>query len=284
MCLLTKPTTDAPIPLGGGEGNFTSLYDWPNSDAYLFGTEQEDLRRESTSPRLPVDQTFDKGLLQVQNPAANILGFQALDCIDSTFPVAFSISHSQASGINQSTPRNPAANTFAVEAGTETGTQVETNVLRTAPATKSKHGQAEKYFCTHSDCPRAKLGSGFRRKDHLDQHLRGLHKQSSVPRLRISSAKSLNPPGPKGNERTKEPSVVSRKRSRGYEAETASDNSSQESETISKELAEERQLRKSAEEEVRRLRQKLNNYEERMEKYEERLDRLMSLLEQQQKK
>ncbi|KIX04750.1 uncharacterized protein Z518_05620 [Rhinocladiella mackenziei CBS 650.93] len=56
----------------------------------------------------------------------------------------------------------------------------------------SKHGQTEKYFCSFSDCSRSQPGSGFYRKDHLNQHLRGLHKQNLVPRPRVESGAASN--------------------------------------------------------------------------------------------
>lgn len=54
----------------------------------------------------------------------------------------------------------------------------------------SRHGQTEKYFCPYRDCIRSQQGSGFKRKDKLDQHLRGPHKQNSVPRIRALPAAS----------------------------------------------------------------------------------------------
>src|SRR5205814_632891 len=56
------------------------------------------------------------------------------------------------------------------------------------PSRSSKHSQTEKYFCSYPDCVHSEPGSGFKRKDHLDQHLRGLHKQTSVQRLRAKPA------------------------------------------------------------------------------------------------
>jgi hypothetical protein len=139
----------------------------------------------------------------------------------------------------------------------------------------SKHGQTEKYFCTYHDCSRSQTGSGFYRKDHLDQHLRGRHKQSSVPKLGAKSVALSSIRNSTTLSESTEALLQSRKRKRRSEEETRrySEDGSFE------ELAEERRLRLLAEEETQRLRQKLENYEERMKKYEDRLDRMMSLIE-----
>lgn len=136
------------------------------------------------------------------------------------------------------------------------------------PARNSKHSQTEKYLCPHDDCSRSKPGSGFNRKDHLGQHLRGPHNQTLVPRFRREPAGNLSIP---------EPTVKSKKRKRISEAEL----SPYDSDDISNELAEERRLRQLAEQENERLRQRIENYEERMQKYEDRLDRMMSLFQEQ---
>lgn len=144
------------------------------------------------------------------------------------------------------------------------------------PSRSSKHSQTEKYFCSYSDCIHSQLGSGFKRKDHLDQHLRGPHRQTSVQRLRAkpvatSSIGNLTA----ASDITGAP-LQSKKRKRGSEEETSGSNLDK----LEKELVEERRLRRLVEEDNHLLRQKLENYERRMEKYEERLDRMMALLEE----
>lgn len=144
------------------------------------------------------------------------------------------------------------------------------------PSRSSKHGQTEKHFCTYSDCIHSQPGSGFRRKDHLDQHLRGPHKQTSVQRLRAKPAASSSIGDSTAKTDITGASLQSKKRKRGSKEETSGANLDK----LENELAEERRLRRLAEEDNHLLRQKLENYERRMEKYEERLDRMMSLLEE----
>jgi len=147
---------------------------------------------------------------------------------------------------------------------------------QTVSSRNSKHGQTEKHFCTYSDCSRSQPGSGFYRKDNLDQHLRGVHKQNSVPRLRAKSAAASSPRNPTATSKTTGAHLQSKKRKRGSEGETGRHNEDE----LFDELAEERRLRLLAEQENHQLRQKLDNYEGRMQKYEERLDRMMTLFEE----
>ena len=144
------------------------------------------------------------------------------------------------------------------------------------PSRSSKHSQAEKYFCTYSDCIHSQLGSGFKRKDHLDQHLRGPHKQTSVQRLRAKPAATSSIGNPTAASDITGATLQYKKRKRGSEEETSGSNLDK----LEKEVVEERRLRRLAEEDNHLLRQKLENYERRMEKYEERLDRMMALLEE----
>jgi hypothetical protein len=146
---------------------------------------------------------------------------------------------------------------------------------QTISSRNSKHGQTEKHFCTYSDCSRSQPGSGFYRKDHLDQHLLGTHKQNSVPRLSGKSAAALSSCNPIGASKTTGALLQSKKRKNGSEGETGRQNG----DGLFEELAEERSLRVLAEQENHQLRQKLENYEGRMQKYEERLDRMMTLFE-----
>jgi len=147
---------------------------------------------------------------------------------------------------------------------------------QTISSRNSKHSQTEKYFCAYSDCSRSQPGSGFYRKDHLDQHLRGLHKQNSVPRLRAKPAAALSACNLTTTSETTGALSQSKKRKRGSEGET----SRHSGDGLFDELAEERRLRLLAEQENQRLRQKIENYEGRMQKYEERLDRMMTLIEE----
>jgi hypothetical protein len=165
---------------------------------------------------------------------------------------------------------------------TESGVLVPPNALlihrqaqdnQTISSRNSKHGQTEKHFCTYSDCSRSQPGLGFYRKDHLDQHLYGVHKQNSVPRLRAKSAAISSSYNPIGTSKTTGAFFQSKKRKHGIEGETGRQNG----DGLFEELAEERRLRLLAEQENHQLRQKLENYEGRMQKYEERLDRMMTL-------
>jgi len=139
---------------------------------------------------------------------------------------------------------------------------------------KSKHGQTERYICTYENCNRSKPGSGFNRKDHLDQHIRGVHKQILMPRLRGASAGTVNSALQESTS-TAEDAEQPKKRKRDSEDELGNDDT----EHLSNELARERRLRQQTEKENQQLRRKIENYEERMQKYEDRLDRLMALLE-----
>jgi len=170
---------------------------------------------------------------------------------------------------------------------TESGILIPPNTLSThlqpgdeqaiSPHT-SKHGRAEKYFCTYSDCVRSRLGSGFYRKDHLDQHLRGPHKHNLVPRLRLNSAGASRARNCNSTPTSETTGAFAppRKRKRGTEGDVGE----QREDELSEELAEERRLRLLTEQENLQLRQKIENYEGRMQKYEERLDRMMALIEQ----
>lgn len=141
-------------------------------------------------------------------------------------------------------------------------------------ARSSKHSQTEKYFCPHGDCVRSKPGSGFKRKDHLDQHLNGPHKHKSAGKAQDVS---VTPLGLDDQVSDTETLLPMKKRKRDTEAVQGE----YDIEHLSSKLAEERLLRRRAEEENERLRQRIENYEERMQKYEDRIDRMMSLFEDQ---
>lgn len=140
----------------------------------------------------------------------------------------------------------------------------------------SRHSQNEKYYCHHFDCPRSHPGSGFRRKDNLDQHLHGPHNQSTVTRLRARSKAKVAPNGhtPMIPSEATGTLVQSKKRKRG--GDDAVPGSSEDG--LRKELMEERKARKQAEEENQELRQKIEVCERRIIKNEKTLDAMMSLL------
>lgn len=140
------------------------------------------------------------------------------------------------------------------------------------PSQSSKHGKIEKYFCEHSDCSRSHPGSGFHRRDHLVQHLRGLHKQSSVARIRAKPATLSSSPNPITTSQVSDSPSQFKKRKR--EGHGDSDAHSRD------ELAEERKKRLTAEQENQELRQeiqhllqKLAKCEEQKEKAEERREK-----------
>jgi hypothetical protein len=97
-----------------------------------------------------------------------------------------------------------------------------------------------------------------------------------VQRLRAKPAAASSIGNPTATNDTAEAPLQSKKRKRGSEEDTSGSNLDR----LERELAEERRLRRLAEEDNHLLRQKLENYERRMEKYEERLDRMMTLLEE----
>ena len=125
------------------------------------------------------------------------------------------------------------------------------------PSRSSKHSQTEKYFCNYSDCPHSQPGSGFKRKDHLDQHLRGPHRQTSVQRLRAKPAAASRICNSTATRDITGAPLQSKKRKRGSEEEICGSNLDK----LEIELAEERRLRRLAEEDNRLLRQTLENYE-----------------------
>ena len=153
--------------------------------------------------------------------------------------------------------------------------------LGTKSPRNSRHSQIEKYYCPYPDCSRSRQGSGFSRKDHLDQHLRGPHKQSSVSRVRAKRAAVSSSRNPAAASLSVQALSPLKKRKRGGDGELDTHSLNELEGEHAGELAEKRRLRLLAEQENQRLRQKLEKYEERMEKYEERLDRMMTLFGQQ---
>lgn len=139
----------------------------------------------------------------------------------------------------------------------------------------SRHGQTEKYFCPYHDCIRSQQGSGFKRKDKLDQHLRGPHKQTSVPRLRAMPVAASSAGDQAATNNIADGILQSKKRKRGNAEETGRLNVDR----LEQELSEERKLRKLAEQHSRRLQEQLDDFQRRMEKYE-RLDEILTLWEE----
>lgn len=159
-----------------------------------------------------------------------------------------------------------------------------TNGVRSEPPRNSKHSQTEKYLCHYPDCKHSREGSGFRRKDHLDQHLRGPHKQLSVTRLRAKPATVSSSHGPATTTQTLQALPQSKKRKRGGDGGPGTRSVDE----LTEELAEGRRLRLLAEQENgqlrqdnRQLRQELKKSKERMEKCEARLDKMMDLFGEQ---
>lgn len=132
-----------------------------------------------------------------------------------------------------------------------------------ASSRNSKHGQTEKYYCTDSDCKRSQSGSGFCRKDHLNQHLERKH---SVPIVR----------GKRAAESTG-PILPDRKRKRGAREKTGESYS----DSLLEELKRERGWRQQADNERLTLGQKLKDCESRVQYCEERMNRMIILLEKQ---
>ncbi|KAF2012006.1 hypothetical protein BU24DRAFT_465580 [Aaosphaeria arxii CBS 175.79] len=154
---------------------------------------------------------------------------------------------------------------------------VGTDARHTKGFQNSRHGHIQKYYCPYPNCGRSKEGFGFRRKDHLDQHLKGPHKQSSVARLRGRPATGSSSFNSVATSDIARALSQTKKRKHNEHGDLAEHSVNEPSDVLVKELAEERRLRLEAEQENQRLRQKLEKYEERMEKYEERLDRMMTL-------
>lgn len=146
---------------------------------------------------------------------------------------------------------------------------------RTASSQNSRHGQTEEYLCPYSNCNHSRSGSGWHREDHFDQYLKGVHKQSSVERLRAKPAVALTTQSPTDTSTSTENIDPFRKPKRAIEA----DSNRKSMEGLQQELAGERRLRLQAEQETQAMRQQLQNFEKRLEKSEERVDRLMTLLE-----
>ncbi len=108
----------------------------------------------------------------------------------------------------------------------------------------SRHSEIEQYFCRYPTCKRSQPGSGFKRKDHLDQHLRGVHKETTVSRIRAYPAVKSR------SEASSHDATAGKKRKRESDEEI-------ELARIKEELAEERKLRMVVEAENKVLRQKL---------------------------
>ncbi|KAL9078939.1 MAG: hypothetical protein Q9157_002164, partial [Trypethelium eluteriae] len=144
----------------------------------------------------------------------------------------------------------------------------------------SKHGKSEKHFCDYTDCNRSRSRIGFFRKDHLDQHLRGRHKQSLVPRIRAKSNTVLNSSNLPSS--TEDPQMFLQSKKRKHDSEVRSSQLS--TEELMKMVDEEQSKRRQVEQENTHLQQKIEKYEERMEKYENRLDKLTTLLENEKRK
>jgi hypothetical protein len=140
----------------------------------------------------------------------------------------------------------------------------------------SRRSQNEKYYCHHFDCPRSQPGSGFRRKDNLDQHLRGPHNQSTVARLRArSKAKAAQDDYALATPSEATGTLLhSKKRKRGGDEGVPGSSE----DDLRKELMEERKARKLAEEENQELHQKVEDCERRIIKNEKTLDAMMCLL------
>lgn len=144
---------------------------------------------------------------------------------------------------------------------------ITTATRQSRPSQNSKHGRLEKYFCPHSDCDRSQPGKGFPRKDHLDQHLRGKHKELPTPRVRAIPETVRN-----SSHIVQSPSQ-SKKRKRGGDGQSGTTSLDEDADDMIQQLAEERKLRLLAEKENARLRQEVEKYKERMEKCEERMER-----------
>jgi hypothetical protein len=135
------------------------------------------------------------------------------------------------------------------------------------PSQNSRHGLKEKYFCTYTDCKRAQPGSGFKRKDNRDQHLRTMHKQILMERIRAPPVGASGSSTPASNTE-----VLLQPRKRKRREDEYSDLRGVEALKIELERVQQENME---------LRQKVIKYEERMERYEQRLDTLMSLFGQQ---
>lgn len=148
------------------------------------------------------------------------------------------------------------------------------------PVHSSKHSQIEKYHCSYSSCERSRPGSGFCRRDHLTQHVRRMHKQASIPRLRAKPAAIPSSSNENNLNPLSEPILRPKKRKHIGDGELDANSAKNLAAGLEEELEEERRLRLLAEQEIQQLRQKLEKYEERMERNEERLDKLMNFLEE----
>jgi len=140
-----------------------------------------------------------------------------------------------------------------------------------------RHSQTERYFCSYDNCVRSKKGSGFKRKDKLDQHLRGPHKQTSVPRARATPTAASSVSNPAAANTIVDGISKSKKRKRWNEEEVDGSNVDR----LEKELAEERRLRELAGHRNQRLEEQLDDVKRRLDQYE-RLDKMLSLWEEHQ--
>lgn len=144
---------------------------------------------------------------------------------------------------------------------------------RTSSSRNSRHGHIEKYYCHHPDCDRSQQGSGFRRRDHFNQHLQRVHKESTRTERHAKPAAVSSSPNPSTASQSLPNLPRPQKRKRGEDGELDPQREDEPTDGHREEVAEERRLRLEAEQEIRRLRQKLERYEERIERYEKRIER-----------
>lgn len=120
---------------------------------------------------------------------------------------------------------------------------------------RSKHGGEPIYFCNHHNCKRSRIG--FKRSDHLAQHLTGVHKDGPVREVEYVN-QNVAPSSPKGN--TVEAPGLAKKRKRDCYLSK---------DELLEELQQERAKRIELEQELHSVRKK----------HEERMDILYSMFQ-----
>ena len=129
---------------------------------------------------------------------------------------------------------------------------------------RSKHEQnAGGFFCTEPGCERMHVG--FKRKDHLGQHLREVHKQKSEPESSSSPDQEVGDNNRRLENGNMAESSSSRKRRREREPELSNLNNDE----LIEEILKEREKRRGVEQEL----------ESQRERYEDRIDRLLRIFE-----
>ena len=201
--VLTFLTLSNPIISGLGDFDWINLFGENVSPIDWFNHEQQPeqpLLDSGAEIHIPCSIGAEQGSMTVQHQDVNTRlgrtrghsGTGVTDTVVSPYQTTSITGEAEGGGqLNATQPAALATTSvpsLANEQRAETTRNIAEGGCQIESSRKSKHGQTEKYFCHYSDCSRSQPGSGFTRRDHLNQHLRGPHKEAWVPRVRASPA------------------------------------------------------------------------------------------------